>query len=196
LHDGLAQWLVSAYYSLQLSQAFISMSKLNEAGVEIGRATSVISQSIKELRRVILGLHPTILTKVGLTRALKQHIESLGKETDIVFNFVTKGHFNSLSSMQETNIYRVCLEAINNALKHSGASRIEVHLTVEPDYIFAKVSDDGQGFNLNKVMRNEASGKIGLLSMNEKAEMSSGRLEINTAIGKGTKVSLIIPTTP
>ncbi len=193
LHDGLAQWLVSASYFIQLSHAYVSMEKLEEASIEIGRAGNILGQSIKELRRLILDLHPTILAEIGLIGALQQYIISMGKETGILIDLEIKGDSKPLSSMQETVIYRICLEALNNIRKHASASKVSINLVFEPTTILLDIIDNGCGFNLEQAMRYKAfEGHIGLLSMNEKAEMVGGKLTITTAPGEGTRVCLII----
>lgn len=161
--------------------------------LNIGRAGSILAQSIKELRRLILDLHPTILAEIGLIGALQQYIISMGKETGILIDLEIKGDSKPLSSMQETVIYRICLEALNNIRKHANASKVGINLVFEPAMILLDIVDNGCGFNLEQAIRYKAfEGHIGLLSMNEKAEMVGGKLTITTALGEGTKVRLAI----
>jgi len=195
LHDGLAQWLISASYSAQTSCAFLDAAKPDEARKEIERANSIIALSIKELRHVILDLHPTALAELGLIGALRQNMEAFNREDGIRGDLRVIGYSKPLSLIHEVTIYRIITEALNNVRKHAQASRVEVVLRFEPEHVLVEVVDNGRGFDLNKVLKNEvAEGSIGLVTMKERAEMMSGSLRIETAPNKGTKVILELPT--
>jgi signal transduction histidine kinase len=197
LHDGLAQWLVSASYATQLGSTFISLSRFGEAQEEICRASKILEQSIRELRRIVLDLHPTALAELGLVRALQQNIECLGKENGIRVKFDIGGCCKQLSLTQDIAIYRICLEALNNVRKHACASNVEVNLSFDTNCVSLEIADDGRGFDLTEIVKNGfAERSIGLISMKERAEMIGGKLEINTASGKGTRVLLRVPMCP
>jgi signal transduction histidine kinase len=194
LHDGLAQWISSASYALQLGNAHLSKSNTEKAREEINRANDIIHQSIKELRRVILNLHPSALAELGMVGALQQNVKSFSMETDILGDLIITGDPRPLSSVQEITVYRVVSEALNNVRKHSRASVVTVKLTYEQEDILIEIMDNGKGFNLDETLKNEAAeGNLGLVSMRERAEMIGGSLDIDTSIAKGTKIMVRIP---
>jgi signal transduction histidine kinase/FixJ family two-component response regulator len=195
LHDSLAQWIVSASYSTQLSDSLITMSKYDEARIEIKRTYKILDQSIKELRRVILDLHPVILSEMGLVEAIKQHMDSFFYKMEIKSTFKKVGIPRSLAPTQDIVIYRIVLEALNNIRKHAKATRVAVVIRYGPSEVLIKVEDDGCGFDLPATLQRETSnGNIGLLSMRERAEMAGGSFNITSVPGKGTKIIIRIPT--
>lgn len=182
IHDSVAQWMVNASYRIQSCGALLSESRTDEASDEISHIRSTIEQSIKELRRIITDLHPPALNELGLVQALRQNVGVLQKETGIACHFQAEGAPDQLSSSQEIAIYRVVQEALNNVRKHAGATELNVRLQFCPDEVFTEVRDNGKGFDLSQTMDSVSSGRMGLLSMKDRAEMLGGSLKIETGI--------------
>jgi signal transduction histidine kinase len=194
LHDGLAQWLVSASYCMQLVEAQIGMLKYDEARNELGRATEIINQSVKELRRIILDLHPIALAELGLISALQQNIDMFNKENGVHCDFKVIGYSKDTTFIHDITIYRVILEALNNIRKHAHASRANVGLQFDSDIVSVEIHDNGVGFDLNEAVKKKVlRGSLGLVNMKERAEVIGGNLDIITAPGKGTKIVMKIP---
>jgi len=194
LHDGLAQWMSSASYAIQLSSTHLDRMNIEKASEEIKRADAIIRKSIKELRRVILDLHPSALAELGMIGALQQNIKAFSEETGIFCYLNITGEPIPLSPAQEVTIYRTLSEALNNIRRHSFASLAEVNIKFEKDFISIEITDNGNGFNLKEAIRNQAAGgNIGIISMRERAAIIGGSLDINTSIDNGTTVLLKIP---
>lgn len=195
IHDSVAQWMVNTSYHIQTCSALLSESRIDEANDEISHIRGSIRQSIKELRRIINDLHPPALNELGLIQALYQNVRVLQKETGIICRFRVERAPDQLSSSLEIAIYRVVQEALNNVRKHAGATRVNVRLKFCLDKVFTEVSDNGKGFDLSQAMGSGVpSGRMGLLSMKDRAEMLGGSLEIETGKGDGTRVIMIVPT--
>jgi len=196
LHDGLAQWMSSASYAVQLSDAHLEKADIKKAREEIATANEIIRKGIKELRRVILDLHPTVLAQLGLIGALRQIIAAVEEETSCKANLIIAGDPTTLTPIQEIAIYRVVSEAINNVRRHAGASLVEAVLSFEHERITVDICDNGIGFDLEDVRaRHATDGNIGLVGMRERAEMVGGDLDITTALGQGTHILFKIPLT-
>ena len=196
LHDGLAQWMSSASYAVQLSDAHLEKSDIQKAREEIATANEIIRKGIKELRRVILDLHPTVLAQLGLIGALGQIITALEEETGCKANLRIAGDPAVFTPIQEVAIYRVVSEALNNVRRHANASSVEVVLSFEHDWITVDIKDNGIGFDFDDVrVRHATDGNIGLVGMRERAEMVGGKLDITTSAGHGTHVLFKIPLT-
>lgn len=194
LHDGLAQWLVSASYSMQTGAEQMTSSKFEEARGELARANDIVSQSVKELRRVILDLHPIALAELGLIGALKQSIDYFNKENGVRCNFKVIGSSANMSFINDVTIYRVTLEALNNVRKHAAADHVEVVLEFKDDHVAVRIEDDGMGFDLNDIKGNNgASASLGLATMKERTEMIGGNFEINSSRGEGTSIFVRLP---
>jgi signal transduction histidine kinase/CheY-like chemotaxis protein len=194
LHDGLAQWLVSASYSMQLGEAQMSLSKYEDARGELSRANDIINQSVKELRRIILDLHPIALAELGLVGALRQFINSFNKENGVRCSFKVIGDSTSMSFISDVTIYRVALEALNNIRKHANAKKVNLLLEFNNGDVALDILDDGIGFDLNEVTNNKAlHGSLGLVTMKERSEMIGGSFKIDTAPNKGTRIYMKLP---
>ncbi len=194
LHDGLAQWLVSASYGMQLCEAFLTSERQDDTLSEIKRTNNILNQSIKELRRIILDLHPIALAELGLIEALRKQVEGFNRENGVKCDFRIIGNMTTLSLVQEVSIYRIILEAMNNVRKHAQASHVDLVLKFDLEYAIVEIADDGQGFDLSEALSDKvAKSSIGLITMKERAEMLGGTLNIDTAPGRGTKISARLP---
>jgi signal transduction histidine kinase len=194
LHDGLAQWLVSASYSMQTGAEQMTSSKFEEAQGELARANDIVSQSVKELRRVILDLHPIALAELGLVGALKQSIDYFNRENGVRCDFRVIGSSANMSFINDVTIYRVTLEALNNVRKHAAANHVGVILEFNDDHVAVSIEDDGKGFDVNDMEGNKgAHGNLGLVTMKERTEMIGGNFEIKTGLGEGTSILMRLP---
>jgi PAS domain S-box-containing protein len=150
-----------------------------------------IQQIIEEVRRISQNLHPTILDDLGLVTAVRsfcrQHQEThphMKIEADLpVDEQIVPGGLQLV-------IYRMVQECTTNALRHGEADTVQILLASEGQgEIFLEVRDNGIGFEVDETWdRLGAEGGIGLTSMNERAELTDGRLSIDSQIGKGTVI--------
>jgi signal transduction histidine kinase len=156
----------------------------------------LIKQVIKEVRRVTFNLKPTVLGDYGLPAALNVFIREIGKLTDIELVYTMEGDSAfRLPQKVENNIFRIIQEAINNAIKYSEASRIEVKLEMTETDLLITVSDNGKGFDEKLVearsVNIESGG--GFFNMYERTEYINGSLDIRSTPGSGTAVVLRVP---
>ncbi len=195
LHDTIVQWIVSASYHSQTAKALIARGKFNDATLELEEANRIIDQSIREIRRIIINLRPNLLSELGLLEALQYHLRAMERESGIVCHFAVQGKPRPLTWPREITIYRIVLEALNNIKKHSRANEMELVIWFSPDTVRVSVADNGIGFDLTKVTENaHENGSIGLLSMQERANMVGGELKVESSPGAGTTITLLIPT--
>jgi len=193
LHDSVAQWLVGASYRAQTCNVLLSGSRSSEAKSELAEIENTLDKSVKEIRRVMSGLHPPALEELGLVHALRQLLEGL-RSGGIASHYETEGEPVRFPVDAELAIYRVVQEALNNVQKHSRASAVVLTLRFEPEKVSVEVHDNGCGFNLSTTMRSAASiGHMGLLGMRERATMLGGTVNIKTRQGAGTSIILSLP---
>ncbi len=194
LHDSVAQWLVGASYTIQSIPHLLPEANGEQARRELAEIEKTIDQSIRELRRVMSDLHPPALEELGLVNALRQIVEKLGRD-GITAHFQIQGVPPSLPPSIEISIYRIVQEALSNIRKHSGATEVEAWLEFGPESISVEVHDNGKGFDLPKTVASEvAVHHMGLMGMKQRAETFGGTLRIDTGPGKGTTISLTVPT--
>ncbi|HEX7015766.1 MAG TPA: ATP-binding protein [Cyclobacteriaceae bacterium] len=192
IHDGIGQMLTSLKFQIE--------SMDSGSGEKNARRLAEIKQGIKdvikEVRKVTFNLKPTVLGDYGLQAALNVFIQEIGKLTDTTLEFRTEGSMTyRLPQKVENNIFRIVQEAINNAIKYSGAPKIEVLLKQDENDLVITVSDKGRGFD-EKIVEardiNIDSGR-GFFNMYERTEYINGNLEIKSAPGEGTTVRLTVP---
>ncbi len=191
LHDSVAQWLVGASYRLQTFGQIIAGDE--RAHRELADMEQTVTKSLKELRRVVVGLRPPALDELGLTHALRQSLEELQNEKKDC-QFTVKGEPFRLSSSMEIAVYRVVQETLSNIRKHAAASKVKLSLQFQKNRLTVEIGDNGKGFDLNQTLGSAiAVGHMGLLGMKQRAEMMGGNIKINSREGAGTTVTLSLP---
>ncbi len=169
LHDDTGQNLTNALVNLELA--------LGEEGTpedmrkHIESASSSISQVVKQLHDLSAALHPPVLDDLGLTEALRNLVRRMNTDHAIEFSLVTSGAEGELSGEVKINLYRIVQEALNNVVKHSGASRAVVRLSRGDDGIDLVVEDDGRGF---EEPADDGRVHLGMVNMRERAEQIGG----------------------
>jgi two-component system, NarL family, sensor histidine kinase DegS len=192
IHDGIGQLLTSLKFQIES----IDLKNDVEASRKLKEIQQLIVEVIKEVRRVTFNLKPTVLGDYGLNAGLNVFIREIGKLTNIELKYIVEGAITDrLPQKTENNIFRIVQEAINNAIKYSDTKTIEVRLSqTETDFIIS-VRDDGNGFDEKLVearSMNIDSGR-GFFNMYERTEYINGNLDIRSAPGQGTTVTLTVP---
>jgi len=196
LHDSVAQWLVAASYRAQTCDQVLSGDNNDAARTELTAMEKTITKSLKELRRVVIGLRPPALDELGLTHALRQSLEEL-KAEGLDCKFSQMGGPRRLPSRVEIAVYRIVQEALANIRKHASASRVNLRLHFQDDKLLVEIRDNGRGFDLSQTLGSAISvGHVGLLGMKQRAEMLGGDVRIRTSEGAGTSVVLSLPIQP
>ncbi|MFH1032583.1 MAG: histidine kinase [Chloroflexota bacterium] len=196
LHDSVAQWLAGASYRAQTVSALLAGNGNQQIRDELTTMESTIDKSLKELRRVLIGLRPPALDELGLSHALRQSLEVL-KTDGLDCRFTEVGKSARLPSSVEIAVYRIVQEALNNIRWHAGATKVDARLQFQPDRLLVEIRDNGQGFDLAETLSSAVSvGHIGLLGMKQRAEMLGGELRIKTSEGAGTNIILSLPILP
>jgi signal transduction histidine kinase len=134
---------------------------------------------------LIFELRPAELETEGLAAALRKHVDVLRRLHPQQIELSVDGD-RRLPAPVEKGLLRIAQEALSNALRHSGGGRVDVELDVADAHARLRVADDGAGFEIGAARARH----LGLTSMRERAEALGGRLEIASAAGRGTTVSV------
>ncbi len=187
LHDQTAQALTTLLVRLKLLEKADSNEKLRAGLAEMRALVSATMDDVRELSR---SLRPTLLDDLGLVPALEGYMNNLRERTseEIVFKVRGFERVVRLPNLVELVCYRVVQEAVTNALKYAGAHTLKIELIRTPGQLYARIEDDGQGFNIEA-----DSGGLGLLGMRERAQLVGGKVIINSGAAQGTIVELRIP---
>lgn len=188
LHDGLGPLLSSAKMSLSA----LSRSELNDRDrATLQNTAAVIDEAIRSLRDISNNLSPHVLINFGLMRGIKNFVDRTTSLHDVKIDFKTTLRDQRFDSNIEVIIYRVVCELINNSLKHSGCSEIELSLNHNNDNLTLDYSDNGCGFDTSNV---EDSG-MGLSNIRSRVQSLSGKFRLTSSKGEGTKAHIVVSTT-
>ncbi|MCX7839057.1 MAG: GAF domain-containing sensor histidine kinase [Anaerolineae bacterium] len=193
LHDGPTQKVSGLAMQLEYIAKLIDANPA-EAKAELAKAQVTAQQTIKEMRTALFMLRPLSLEKEGLSAALEQLGQRL-REVDNVPIQVVPGDFGTeLDPHIATTVFAIIEEAINNARKHGKGAPIQVSLQRQNNSLVAIVQDQGPGFDLDAVEKSYGQrASLGLQNMRERAKLIDGNLNILSAIGHGTRVTLVVP---
>ncbi len=189
LHDEASQILVSVHIAIDgLAHT------LPPAGQQtIGEIKELIEQIESELRRLSHELRPTILDDLGLVPALEFLAQGVSKRFKIPIS--VEGSTNGrLSPQLEVALYRVAQEALNNMMRHSKAAHGFIQMKHENNLVLLTITDDGVGFDVPAVMQQKGRQGLGLIGMRERLIPLHGECIINSSPGKGTEVSVLVPS--
>jgi signal transduction histidine kinase len=193
IHDGVAQWMVGASYSIKACSTLISESKLAELELELHNIERTLQRSVKELRRAIANLRPLPLEEVGLIDAIFRQIQALS-EDGIRCHAEVQKELPELSFAEENTTYWIIQEILTNIRNHSKASDVYLRIESSETTFSVEITDNGQGFNPDEVLSSAiALEHMGLLGMQERAKLLGGNLTINSKPGQGTTIGFMFP---
>jgi two-component system, NarL family, sensor kinase len=156
----------------------------NESVNDFTHALGLLDLSIIELRKVAHYMMPETLLKSGLKDALSNFCENLNTSNTMNIRFQFIGKFERVEQKLEIGIYRILLELVTNAIKHSGAVELIVQMVQETNRLCLIVQDDGKGFEVNSVFKGKG---LGLNNVKSIIESLNGRIDIYSEPGKGTE---------
>jgi two-component system, NarL family, sensor histidine kinase NreB len=188
LHDSVAQELLSSLVDLRVV-------KYMDVGEDVLKKLQHTEQSLTRLlddiRHLAVELRPSSLDDLGLEAAFRSHFKWMEKNYGLLVKFSAELAAARYGSEIETVVYRICQEAVLNALKYAETDEVYVRLCEEHGQLQLVVRDEGVGFDM---VINEAKGTgLGLYGMRERAELVGGQFTIHSAVGEGTTVQLSIP---
>ncbi|WEB43311.1 GAF domain-containing sensor histidine kinase [Streptomyces yunnanensis] len=189
LHDAVSQKLFSLRLTAQAATALVDRDPAR-AKDELHQVAALAAEAADELRAAVVELRPAALDEDGLVATLRSQIQVLDRAHSARVTFTAQG-VRALPSAQEEAMLRVAQEALHNALRHSGAERVEVSLGRAGQGTLLKIADNGRGFDTRVVRR--AGRHLGLVSMRDRAGGVGGKLTVESEPGKGTTVEMEVP---
>jgi signal transduction histidine kinase len=188
LHDEAGQALAALTVDLHVLE---QNSHRPEIILErVNKMDSTLQATITDLHRLAMALRPAALDHLGLEAALRQHVEDVAERHGLTIQFDCSGLAKNLSKNVETILYRIVQEALTNIVKHAQATQVDVLLQGHGERLLLIVEDNGIGFDPFQALAGE---RLGLLGMQERAEMLDGQLTVESAPGKGATIVVEIP---
>lgn len=189
LHDAVAQKLFSLRLTAQAATALVDRDPAR-AKAELREVARLSAEAADELRAAVVEMRPAGLDEDGLVATLRTQAQVLDRAHSAEVSFSCEG-VRALPAAQEEALLRVAQEALHNALRHAGASRVCVALTRRGPAAVLTVTDDGSGFDPDA--ERSAGRHLGLVSMRDRAAGVGGKLTVQSEPGKGTAVEMEVP---
>jgi signal transduction histidine kinase len=186
LHDNVTQRLFGVTLAVESAETLLGRDPAAAAG-ELERVRELARGAMEELRAVVFELRPASLEAEGLATVLRKHVDVLRRVSGRPIELAVADP-PRLPGASAAQVFRIAQEALQNALRHAEAEHIEVRLEGGNGGLVLSVADDGRGFD--PARRAVRGRRLGLTSMEERAEELGGTLAIESALGEGTRVRL------
>jgi signal transduction histidine kinase len=185
LHDEFGQ-ILTAMGSM-LGRAGNHLPADSPLRPELLEVREIAQSTLEKVRSLSQALHPVMLEESGLESTLDWYLPVIERQSGINVSYEKSGTSFTVNGTSAIHVYRVLQEALNNAVRHSGAKEVWVRLIFLSDQLGLEVEDHGSGFSMNQ------RHGIGLVAMRERAELLDGTIEFLTPDVGGTLVRLRVP---
>lgn len=191
LHDGPVQELAGLAFSLApVADGAESRGADADAAV-VRRAIDRLRANVRDLRALLVDLHPPTLATAGLEAAIRDLVSPLaarGRKIELRFDGLDR-----LDPDTQALVYRVAQEAIRNVIAYADATAVSVEVDVPDSTARLLVADDGRGFGADEREQRRTEGHLGLSLVEELARQAGGNLTVDSREGAGTRVRLEVP---
>jgi signal transduction histidine kinase len=190
LHDSLGQNLL--VIKNRAMMGLIPTADPAQARRQLDEISATASQSIEEVREIAYNLHPYQLDRLGLTKALRAVLEKVASSSETQFSISIDEIDDVLPKTSEINLFRVVQEAVNNIIKHAGATEATVKIERTSNSIRVNIRDNGKGFSPPPASLAAAQVGLGLRGIDERVRILGGRCLIESVPESGTNVNVEI----
>lgn len=188
LHDGVGQLFSTVKLNLSgMQEQLVFKEEYTKASFE--KTILLVDESCKEVRNISHQMMPNVLLKMGLISAVRDFINKVD-ERCLKINLDVDGLANRLPTNTETVLYRVIQETINNVIKHAQASVLHIQILRDIDGLSVMIEDNGIGFNSSQIATFKG---IGFKNLTTRIKFLKGTLEVDSAPGNGTAISIWLP---
>ena len=190
IHDTLAQGLTGITLHLETAEVLLSDRTDDQKIMQtIHQALDLARSSLDEARRSVLDLRAAPLDGRGLADALNNLANSINARSRLQVLFEKNGINQPLPGRIETGMYRIAQEALSNIEKHSNAVQARMRLQFSSNKLCMTIEDNGKGFDPEQT----APGHFGIIGLVERAKLLGGSLDLETGMGEGTRIRVIVP---
>ncbi|MDD4858759.1 MAG: PAS domain S-box protein [Dehalococcoidales bacterium] len=186
LHDETGQHLT--LIKLMLDRSFKATPE--KAAPMLSEAAKEVAAVIQQVRNMSLDLRPGMLDDLGLVPALVWLFERVEKQSGLKVNFEHKVIEDMFPAEVNTAAYRIVQEAITNIIRYAGVSEASVRLNADNKKLLIEIEDKGFGFDMGKMAVGTSTG---ISAMRERAQLLDGKLDVESAPGQGTRITVELP---
>ncbi len=191
LHDGPVQELAGLAFSLAPVADDAESRGADADAAVVQRAIDRLRATVRDLRALLVDLHPPTLATAGLEAAIRDLVSPLaarGTEIELRFDGIDR-----LDPDTQALVYRVAQEAVRNVIAYADATAVSVEVDVPDSTARLLVADDGRGFGADERERRRTEGHLGLSLVEELARQAGGNLTVDSREGAGTRIRLEVP---
>lgn len=189
LHDQAGQTLTNILIRIKTVEHKSQDEKIKH---DLSVLMDTVSDAIEQIRELSYDLRPPALEHFGLGTALQSLAADMAHQNNLTVEFDGEMEGNIPSECAVT-LYRIFQEAMTNIVRHAGAKHISIELAQRQQIAYMRVEDDGCGFDPDQITMYDGKRHLGLISMNERAELFGGRLKMQSAVGEGTCLEVFLP---
>lgn len=190
MHDGPAQALSNFILQTEIAMRLMNVDIAQARGELVALKTSAMG-NFQKIRNFIFELRPMMLDDLGMIPTIRRYADIIKEQSGIDIIVSISGTERRLESYIEVMIFRAFQELLGNAIRHSQANQIKVQTDLTDNLVKLVVDDDGKGFN-SEIISDE--GNLGLRLIKERVELLGGNFILDSVPGKGTRVTLTVPT--
>ncbi|MDK1028253.1 MAG: sensor histidine kinase [Anaerolineae bacterium] len=189
MHDGPAQALSNFILQTEIAMRLFDID-LAQAKEELDNLKSSAMGTFQKVRNFIFELRPMMLDDLGLIPTINRYSDAFKEQTGLEVQITNSGNERRLESYLEVMIFRAIQELMGNAARHSQATTIKLNTQLSDELIRVTVDDNGRGFDTDTL---DPAKYLGIKLIRERTEMLGGTFEIDSTVGKGTRVTFSMP---
>jgi two-component system sensor histidine kinase DegS len=189
MHDGPAQALSNFILQTEIAMRLMDVDG-NQAREELNSLKSSAMGTFQKVRNFIFELRPMMLDDLGLAPTIRRYADAFKEQAGLDVNVTVTGQERRLEPYLEVMLFRAIQELLGNAARHSQATSVKVILDLGEDRVRVSVDDNGKGFDPDSIHQNNS---LGLKLIRERTEMLGGTFEIDSALGRGTRILFAVP---
>ena len=189
MHDGPAQALSNFILQTEIAMRLLDVDAW-QARDELNSLKSSAMGTFQKVRNFIFELRPMMLDDLGLVPTVRRYADAFKEQAGLDVSVTVTGNERRLTPYIEVMLFRAIQELLGNAARHSQAALVKVMLDMGEDRVRVSVDDNGRGFDADSVMQGTS---LGLKLIRERSEMLGGSFEIDTSVGKGSRISFAVP---
>jgi signal transduction histidine kinase len=191
IHDRVVSRIVGALYELETCIQLDGQSEPLQAKLQL--LEHLLNEAVDKTRTSIYNLWPAILDHMGLVSALRELVSQDGERTGIQHSLRVYGKPYGLRPEAKIAAYRIVQEALSNIHQHAAAESVSISIRYSPQQVRIAIHDNGQGFDIERVMLSPPGHHFGLIGMRERALSVGGQLRLESEPGQGSQVIVDIP---
>jgi two-component system, NarL family, sensor histidine kinase DegS len=189
MHDGPAQALSNFILQTEIAMRLLDVDPV-QARNELSNLKVAAMSTFQKIRNFIFELRPMMLDDLGLSPTIRRYADSFKEQSGVELSVTITGNERRLEPYVEVTVFRAMQELLGNAVHQNQATLVKIQADMGDSVVKLSVDDNGKGFDPEAI---EKEANLGMKLIKERTEMLGGTFEIDSAPGKGSRVSLSIP---